>query len=94
MKKLAIVFALVASTAQAQEPVRTENLREYTRDWSERELIDLWHRMDRICADNISGEVIPACLNRTELRAILNRRGMCQSAMPATYNQWQWCLVR
>lgn len=95
MRKLIVLVAIfVATTVQAQNRVRTENLRAYTRDWSEQEIIDLWEEMDQICRENISGEIIPACLNRTELGAILNRRGMCQSAMPATYNQWQWCLVR
>ncbi|MNY24915.1 hypothetical protein D3C86_1586590 [compost metagenome] len=93
----ATTFALIAlatTVVHAQDRIPTRDLRNYTRDWTEEEIIDLWQQMDRICRDNISGEIIPACLNRTELGAILNRRGMCQSAMPATYNQWQWCIVR
>lgn len=95
MKKLIVLLAvLAATTAQAQNRIRTENLRAYTRDWTDDEVINLWYEMDTICRENITGEIIPACINRTELGAILNRRGLCQSVVPSSYNEWQQCLVR
>ena len=57
-------------------------------------LIQLFETKHAECQADLSGEVIQVCLDRTDISAILNRRGFCQSSTPSTFGAWQPCIVR
>lgn len=95
-KRLAITVAavVIASTAFAADDVAAfRRLYDKTKLLSDNEVIDLYWANDAECRDDWSGEINMYCLQRTGLARILERRGLCQSMMPASYKQWRRCIV-
>ncbi len=58
------------------------------------QLIDMWEQNEYACISDNSGQLNQSCIQRTYLAGILNRRGYCQSALPADAGAWRPCVVR
>jgi len=89
--RLFAIAGMFASVGAAIAEART--LQEITHDMPTQDVIALHADMDATCSANLTGEIIPACMNRTALSKILEQRGWCQSLLPANYKQWVRCIV-
>lgn len=91
---LGFALAVLATTAFAADDVAAfRRLYDETKPLTDSEVIDMYWANDAECKDDWSGEINMYCLQRTGLARILERRGLCQSMMPASYKQWRRCIV-
>lgn len=75
MAQTSAVPAFSEATAQASTPT----------------LMSWWDRANFVCVNQTNGEINQACLDRTALSGVLEKRGYCQSELGGT--QWRKCIV-
>lgn len=85
--------AIAAMTFTSQVSANQLSVDILTAEMENAQVINWWERADRACRADRSGEINQACLDRTDLAGILEKRGFCWTIALTSGDHWAPCMV-